>query len=56
MNAIATQSSGADQSIKAPRQWPLCVCVCVGGGGGDSPVIGEFPAQRASNAKDASIW
>ena len=23
---------------------------------GNSPVTGEFPAQRASNAKDASIW
>ena len=23
---------------------------------GDSPVTGEFPAQRASNAEDVSIW
>ena len=26
-----------------------------GGGGGDSPVSGEFPAQRASNAENVSI-
>ena len=25
-------------------------------GGGDSPVSGEFPAQRASNAENVSIW
>ena len=36
------------------------VCVCVGGGGGgggggDSPVTGEFPAQKASNAENVSI-
>ena len=24
----------------------MCVCVGGGGGGGDSPVTGEFPAQR----------
>ena len=24
--------------------------------GGNSPVTGEFPAQRASNAENASIW
>ena len=29
------------ENIKAPRHWPLC---------------GEFPAQRASNAENASIW
>ena len=23
---------------------------------GNSPVIGEFPAQRASNAENVSIW
>ena len=23
---------------------------------GNSPVIGEFPAQRASNAENGSIW
>ena len=29
------------EHIKAPRYWPLC---------GNSPITGEFPAQRASNA------
>ena len=29
------------ENIKAPRHWPLC---------------GEFPAQRASNAENVSIW
>ena len=24
--------------------------------GGNSPVIGDFPAQRASNAENVSIW
>ena len=36
------------ENIKAPRHWPLC--------GGNSPVTGEFPAQRASNAENVSIW
>ena len=27
-----------------------------GGGGGNSPVAGEFPTQRASNAGNVSIW
>ena len=30
-----------------PRHWPLC---------GNSPVTGEFPAQRASSAENAHIW
>ena len=42
--------SGADhrKSIKAPRVTGLCE--------GNSPVTGEFPAQRASNAENVSIW
>ena len=44
----STVSLGAGQrKIKAPRHWPLW---------GDSPVIGEFPAQKASNAENISIW
>ena len=40
--------SGADQrNIKASRHWPLC---------GDFTGTGEFPAQRASYAENASIW
>ena len=35
------------ENIKAPRHWPLC---------GDSPVTGEFLAQRDSNAENVSIW
>ena len=35
------------ENIKAPRHWPLC---------GEFTGTGEFPAQRASNAKNASIW
>ena len=43
-----TVSSGADQiNIKVPRHWPLC---------GNSPVTGEFPAKRASNAENVFIW
>ena len=32
---------------KAPRHWPLC---------GEFTGTGEFPAQRASNAENVSIW
>ena len=40
--------SGADQrNIKAPRHWSLC---------GEFTGTGEFPAQRASNADNVSIW
>ena len=42
--------SGADKkkkNIKAPRHWPLC---------GEFTGTGEFPAQRASNAENVSIW
>ena len=35
------------ESIKAPRHWPLC---------GELTGTGEFPAQRASNAENVSIW
>ena len=35
------------ENIKAPRHWPLC---------GDSPVTGEFFAQKASYAENVSIW
>ena len=34
------------------RQEPLLVGFCEG----NSPLTGEFPAQRASNAENASIW
>ena len=40
--------SGTDQrNIKVPRHWPLC---------GEFTGTGEFPAQRASNAENVSIW
>ena len=35
------------ENIKAPRHWPLW---------GGFTVTGEFPAQRASNAENVSIW
>ena len=35
------------ENIKALRQWPLC---------GEFTMTGEFPAQRASNAENVSIW
>ena len=45
----STVYSGADQrKISKHRVTGLCA--------GNSPVTGEFPAQRASNAKNASIW
>ena len=35
------------ENIKAPRHWHLC---------GEFTGTGEFPAQRASNAENVSIW
>ena len=35
------------ENIKASRHWPLC---------GEFTGTGEFPAQRASNAENISIW
>ena len=35
------------ENIKAPRHW-FCE--------GNSPVTGEFPTQRTSNAENVSIW
>ena len=35
------------ENIKAPRHWPLC---------GEFTGTGEFPAKRASNAENVSIW
>ena len=35
------------ENIKAPRHWPLC---------GEFTDDGEFPAQKASNAENVSIW
>ena len=61
MSTIASQITSVDilystfvqaqikENIKAPRHVTgLCV--------GNSPVTGEFPAQKASNAKNVSIW
>ena len=35
------------ENIKVPRHWPLCW---------EFTGTGEFPAQRASNAENVSIW
>ena len=40
-------SAQIKENIKAPRHWPLC---------GEFTGTGEFPAQRASNAENVSIW
>ena len=45
----STVHSGADQrKLQSSASLGLCV--------GHSPVTGEFPAQMASNAENASIW
>ena len=44
-----TVYSGADQR-KASKLHVTGLCV------GKSPVTGEFPAQRANNAENVSIW
>ena len=38
------------KSKKTPKLRVTCLCA------GNSPVTGEFPAQRASNAENVSIW
>ena len=43
MNAMASRVQ-IKENIKAPRHWPLW------------PVTGEFPAQKASDAENISIW
>ena len=44
----STAYSGADQrEHQSSRYWPLC---------GEFTGTGEFPAQRASNAENVSIW
>ena len=35
------------ENTKVPRHWPLC---------GESPVTGEFSAQKASNPDNVSVW
>ena len=47
MIVYSTVNSDADQTSKL-RVTGLCA--------GNSPVTGEFPAQKASNAEDVSIW
>ena len=38
---------------RSKKTWKLCVtCLCEG----NSPLTGEFPAQRVSNAENVSIW
>ena len=44
----STVFSGADQRKSKLRITDLCA--------GNSPVIGEFPAQMASNAENVTIW
>ena len=39
--------------LRSKKTWKLCVTVLCAG---NSPVTGEFPAQRASNAENVSIW
>ena len=46
----STVYSGADQSKTTSNLSVTGLCA------GDSPVTGEFPAQRASNAENVFIW
>ena len=43
-----TVYSGADEKTSKLRVTGLCV--------GNTPMTGEFPAQKASNAENVSIW
>ena len=44
----STACSGRSKKTSKPRVTGLCA--------GNSPVTGEFPAQKASNAENVSIW
>ena len=44
------------ENIKAPHHWPLCGEFTGDRWAGNSPGTGEFPAQKASNAENVSIW
>ena len=44
---LTVYSAQIKENIKAPRHWPLC---------GEFTGTGEFPAQKASNAENVSIW
>ena len=46
--AYSSIYSGTDKKKSKLRVTGLCA--------GNSPVIGEFPAQMARNAENASIW
>ena len=48
MSAMASQITSLTIVYSKLRVSGICV--------GNSPVTGEFPAQRASNAENASIW
>ena len=48
--------SGADQRISMRRSKKTSKLRVNGLCAGNSPVIGEFPAQRASNEENVSIW
>ena len=55
LNRLFRRRSKKASKLRVTGLCGVCVCVC-GGGGGDSPVTGEFPAQLASSAENASIW
>ena len=46
MSAMASQTPQIKEYIIAPRHWPLC----------HWPLTGEFPAQKASNVENVSVW
>ena len=46
----STVGSGEDQTKKAPKLRVTGLCA------GNSPVAGESPAQKGSNAENVSIW
>ena len=48
LSVYSTVCSGASKKTSKPRITGLCT--------GNLPVTGEFPAQRASDAENASIW
>ena len=47
LDCLLNRFGHINQNIEAPHHWPLW---------GNLPVTCEFPAQRASNAENVSIW
>ena len=56
MNACILQRRHNERNGVSNQQPHNCLLICVQQSVENSPVTAEFPAQRASNAENVSIW